>query len=311
MRERARKMLRWADITENLFCKGEMTKMECIIQKPKILILDSDQAFLAQCQSELQKHGMLPMADKPEAAATAASQIAQYKPDVIITDLYIGKMDSAQFIQHTRQQAVDNHPQFIVLSSYNDRNLFQECCEMGAAYCMIKPIDFVVLSARINKVCAQPKKKSLVQGETLTPIFNHIDLKAQVTRILHRIGIPAHIKGYSFLRFAVITVIKDPNALDVVTKRLYPIIAKEFGTTVTRVERAMRHAIDMAWSRGNNEAQQELFGYKMQGGHGKPTTSEFIALIADTLRIQNPSIEQSMAIQPHPSAFSPVSEWIL
>ena len=112
--------------------------MEYILQEPKILILDSDHAFLAQCQSELRKHGVLPMTVKPDAAATAASQIAQYKPDVIITDLYISKMDSAQFIQYARKQAVDNHPEFIVLSSYNDRNLFQECCEAGAAYCTLE-----------------------------------------------------------------------------------------------------------------------------------------------------------------------------
>jgi len=258
--------------------------MEYTLQKPKVLILDNDQTFLAQCQSELRKHGILPVANKPGVAATVVSQIAQYKPDVIITDLYIGKMDSAQFILHTREQAVGDHPQFIVLSSYNDRNLFQECCEVGAAYCMIKPVDFVVLSARINKVCAMPKEKALIQEDALPQIFRQNDLKAQITRILRRIGIPAHIKGYSFLRFAVITVIRDPQALEVVTKILYPMIAKEFGTTATRVERAIRHAIDMAWSRGNNEAQQELFCYKMRGNRRKPTNSELIALLAETLQ---------------------------
>jgi len=264
--------------------------MEHILQEPKILILDSDQTFLAQCQSELRKHGMLPVTDKPDAAAAVASQIARYKPDVIITDLYISKMDSAQFIQYTRRQAVDNHPQFIVLSSYNDRNLFRECCEAGAAYCMIKPVDFTVLSERINKVCARPKKKILIQDDAL-PIGSQNDLNVQVTRILHRIGMPAHIKGYAFLRFAIVTVTPNPDALELVTKILYPAIAEKFGTTATRVERAIRHAIEVAWERGNNEAQIELFGYDMRGNRGKPTNSEFIALISDALRIQNLSAE--------------------
>ena len=261
--------------------------MEYTLQEPKILILDSDQAFLSQCKSELKKHGLSPMTGNDETPLS--SQIAMYKPDVIITDLYIGKTDSAQFIQETRWLLTDNDPHFIVLSSYDDRNLFQECCEAGAAYCMIKPIDFAVLSERINRVCARQKKKALLKDDAL-PMSNQSDLKTQVTKILHRLGVPAHIKGYSFLRFAIVTVTKNPDTLELVTKILYPIIAKEFGTTATRVERAIRHAIDVAWSRGNSETQAELFGREIRGTRGKPTNSEFIALIADTLRIQNLNI---------------------
>jgi len=264
--------------------------MENILQQPKILILDSDHTFLTQCQSELRKHGMLPMVVNPDAEAAVASQIARYKPDVIITDLYISKMDSAQFIQYARKQTIDKNPAFIVLSPYNDRNLFQECCEAGAAYCMIKPIDFTVLSERINKVCSRPKEKSLVSDDVLS-VYSQNDLQAQITRILHRIGIPANIKGYSFLRFAIITVTKDPEAIDLVTKILYPTVAKEFQTTATRVERAMRHAIEVAWERGNIEEQQTLFGYSVQNNRGKPTNSEFIALVADNLRLQNLSAD--------------------
>ena len=260
--------------------------MEYILQEPKILILDSDRTFLEQCQDELQKHGMMTMTGSPDAAATVALQIAQYKPDVIITDLYISKMDSAQFIQYTRRQDNNNHPKFIVLSSYNNPYLFQECCEAGAAYCMIKPIDFTVLSKRINKVCAQTKEKPLGLDDTL-PAYSSNDLKAQITAILRRVGVPAHIKGYALLRFAITTVTKNPEAIGLVTKVLYPVVAKEFETTPVRVERAIRHAIEVAWNRGNIEEQQALFGYTVQSNRGKPTNSEFIALVADTLRVQN------------------------
>ena len=267
--------------------------MECTLQEPKILVLDNDQTFLAQCQNELRKHGMLPVADKPGAAATVTSQIDQYKPDVILADLYIGKMDSAQFIREMQRQIGGNTPHFIILSSYKDRNLFQECCEAGAAYCMIKPIDFTILSERINRVCAQPKESVAAQDNTSPPMFHQNNPTAQATNILRRIGIPAHIKGYSYLRFAIITAVHDPQVLNLVTKILYPAIAHEFGTTASRVERSIRHAIEVAWDRGNIEAQQELFGYNAQSKRGKPTNSEFIALAADKLQVQNLSVEHA------------------
>ena len=267
--------------------------MECMLQEPKILVLDNDQIFLAQCQSELRKHGMLPVADKPGAAATVTSQIDQYKPDVIIADLYIGKMDSAQFIRKMQKQIGGNTPHFIILSAYKDRNLFQECCEAGAAYCMIKPIDFTVLSERIHRVCTQPKEGVKVQEPVSLPAFHQNNPTAQATNILRKVGIPAHIKGYAYLRFAITTAVHDPQVLSLVTKVLYPTIAHEFGTTASRVERSIRHAIEVAWDRGNTEAQQELFGYNAQSKRGKPTNSEFIALVADKLQVQNLSLEHT------------------
>lgn len=258
--------------------------MECTLD-PRILILDNDPNFLSQCKNELQKYGMSPMAGN--AAAAVTTQITQYKPDVIITDLYIGKIDSAQFIKQTRSKATDNNLQFIVLSYYNDRNLFQECCEAGAAYCMIKPIDFTVLSERIGRVCYQPKEKFPTQIDFSAPLLRQADLKSQITQVLHQVGIPAHIKGYAFLRFAILKAVEDSEVLELVTKILYPTVAREFQTTATRVERAIRHAIEVAWGRGNDEAQRALFGYTAQSNRGKPTNSEFIALIADNLRLQN------------------------
>ena len=151
---------------------------------------------------------------------------------------------------------------------------------------MIKPINFSVLTELFHKVCGRQKPENEFQLNDTVTALERNDLVTQVTQMLLRIGIPAHIKGYTYLRFAIITAVKDAGAIYLVTKILYPTVAREFHTTASRVERAMRHAIEVAWDRGDIEVQSAIFGYTVNSNRGKPTNSEFIALIADNLRLK-------------------------
>ena len=146
---------------------------------------------------------------------------------------------------------------------------------------MTKPIDYAALDAKIEEIYSGQVKP--VRRQTL----RERDLETQVTNVIHQIGVPAHIKGYQYIRSAIMMVIEDSSIINAVTKVLYPSVAKEYGTTASRVERAIRHAIEVAWDRGDIETLNSYFGYTIQNSRGKPTNSEFIAMIADNLRLMN------------------------
>jgi two-component system response regulator (stage 0 sporulation protein A) len=200
-----------------------------------------------------------------------------------VSDLYLGKIDGVGIIRSAKKQMPNDFPAFIMLASFTSQNLFEECCEAGAAYCMLKPIDFNALADRIKRLADKTRRR----GGAKVPGREEGDLEAQVTKIIHQIGVPAHIKGYQYLRTAIIMAINDTEVINSVTKVLYPTVAKQYGTTSSRVERAIRHAIEVAWDRGDLDVLNSFFGYTVQNSRGKPTNSEFIAMIADNLRLKN------------------------
>ena len=174
-------------------------------------------------------------------------------------------------------------PAIILLSMVNNPNCFAEATEAGADYCMLKPLDYSSLTDRIERLT-----RSLRSGTAAAQnVSQKVDMEAQVTKVIHQIGVPAHIKGYQYLRTAILMTIKDTDIINSVTKILYPTVAKQYATTSSRVERAIRHAIEVAWDRGDVETLNSYFGYTVSGGRGKPTNSEFIAMIADNLRLSN------------------------
>lgn len=191
-------------------------------------------------------------------------------------------MDGVQLLKDLHKQLVDEETSFIMLASFTNQNLFEECCNAGATYCMIKPLDYSLLAERIERICDKKRRRAVVKAQEELD-----DLEAQVTKIIHQIGVPAHIKGYSYLRSAIIMTINDVEIINSVTKVLYPAVAKMYATTASRVERAIRHAIEVAWDRGDLEVLDSFFGYTVQNSRGKPTNSEFIAMIADNLRLKN------------------------
>ena len=170
-----------------------------------------------------------------------------------------------------------------MLSVVNSQNVFFEAVELGADYCMLKPLNYQTLSERIMRLVTLKKTRGNLSR---LPASMSNDLESQVTKVIHEIGVPAHIKGYQYLRTAIIMTVNDTDVINSVTKILYPTVAKQYDTTSSRVERAIRHAIEVAWDRGDIDILNSYFGYTIQNSRGKPTNSEFIAMIADNLRLK-------------------------
>ena len=175
-------------------------------------------------------------------------------------------------------------PIFIVISSVSSQNVFMQASEAGAELCMLKPVNPTSLCEHIESLIASRRQKAIpvsaIKAEAAP------DIESQVTQIIHQIGVPAHIKGYQYLRTAILLTISDSEIINSVTKVLYPSVAKKYATTTSRVERAIRHAIEVAWDRGDVDTLNSYFGYTIQNNRGKPTNSEFIAMIADNLRLK-------------------------
>lgn len=204
--------------------------------------------------------------------------------DLIITDLWLSGIDGVGLIREVSSIASEVRPAFVLLSPINKQTLLVEASEAGADVCILKPFDTSTLIGRISSLLRMRRLKS--QGKK--PTYSDMpDMEAQVTKIIHQIGVPAHIKGYQYLRCAIMMAIDDTEVINSVTKVLYPSVAKKFGTTTSRVERAIRHAIEVAWDRGDVDTLNSYFGYTIQNSRGKPTNSEFIAMIADNLRLKH------------------------
>lgn len=247
----------------------------------KVLLADNSTEFGKSCVELLKEKGMEVIVCSKDGKELLEN-ITISKPDVVIADLFMPNLDLIGVAQTVKNSTV-LQPLFIGLSASNNAILEKEMLNCGIAYLLIKPIDIGLLCDRIIqlmswKVISNPSKE--------INFINDTQLELMVTEIIHEIGVPAHIKGYHYLRHSIIMVIKDAKVINAVTKLLYPSVAKYFNTTSSRVERAIRHAIEVAWDRGNIDVLNSYFGYTIQNERGKPTNSEFIAMIADKLRLQ-------------------------
>ncbi len=252
--------------------------------KVKILIADENADFRGLCKSKLGGFGYREFLDASNGEE-ALAKISSDRPDVVLIDIWLSRLDCIQVMKGVKSMGLgESAPAFIVLSIANNQNVFYEATEAGAEYCMLKPVDFASLSERILRVTAKRSDK-LVQSSPGPMVGN--DIESQVTKVIHQIGVPAHIKGYQYLRTAIMMTIEDNDIINSVTKILYPSVAKQYQTTSSRVERAIRHAIEVAWDRGDVDTLNAYFGYTIQTTRGKPTNSEFIAMIADNLRLSN------------------------
>ncbi len=211
----------------------------------------------------------------------AYDDILALQPDFVILDLWLKGMDGAQLISEIRK-SMKNPPVFVVCTAINNTAVIEEAIEAGAAFCYRKPCDLSQIAQRIFKMkfCAETRHLLKPSTESYSQM-----LEGQVTRLIHKVGVPAHIKGYKYLRAAILMTYEDADLINSVTKKLYPSIAEKFNSTSSRVERSIRHAIELAWDRGDCDVLNELFGYTVKSSKGKPTNSEFIALVADYLRI--------------------------
>lgn len=217
----------------------------------------------------------------------AVLKISRSHPDIVITDIWLTKLDGIGVLRNSRtiDYGKDMPPSFIIVSMVANQNLFVEATNLGAEICILKPYNYTSMIEHIDAIATR-RTKPHVAASTEASVKSPVDLETQVTQIIHQIGVPAHIKGYQYLRTAILMTINDSEIINSVTKVLYPSVAKKYSTTTSRVERAIRHAIEVAWDRGDVDTLNSYFGYTIQNNRGKPTNSEFIAMIADNLRLK-------------------------
>ena len=254
------------------------------LNSAKILIADENHAQRQALKDTLARNGYR-YVDEASNGEDALIKISRTHPDIVLLDIWLSKLDGIGVIRNTRSInfGSDKAPSFIVVSMVTNQSIFIEATNAGAEMCILKPYDQISLCNHINDVLKNRLRNSsnMENAKDGEP-----DIETQVTKIIHQIGVPAHIKGYQYLRTAIMLTIKDSDVINSVTKVLYPSVAKKYQTTTSRVERAIRHAIEVAWDRGDVDTLNSYFGYTIQNNRGKPTNSEFIAMIADNLRLK-------------------------
>lgn len=254
------------------------------MERIKVLIADENSQARKACREALLRAGIRDI-DEVSNGEEALSRIERTHPDIVIADVWLSRLDGIGLVRHAREAdyGQDKPPAFIIASMVTNQNIFVEAAKAGAALCLPKPLDYSSLSDHISSIFRGRADGSITTGDAnVTPP----DIEAQVTKIIHQIGVPAHIKGYQYLRTAILMTVSDSDVINSVTKVLYPSVAKKYSTTTSRVERAIRHAIEVAWDRGDVDTLNSYFGYTVQNSRGKPTNSEFIAMIADNLRLK-------------------------
>ncbi len=258
-----------------VFCKME--------KKIKVVLADNSEAFGIPCATAMRSHS-LEVSTVEKDGRQIVDAVEHIQPDVVMMDFFLPHLDAIGVMKSIRASHPVHMPQFMVMSSYDNPNLEREAMQAGADYYILKPFDTEEMSDRILALCGKPKVDALRHPAAVPASGGSLEIR--VTEIIHQIGVPAHIKGYQYLRDAILMAIEDEEIINAVTKRLYPAVAKKHGTTSSRVERAIRHAIEVAWDRGDVDVLNSYFGYTIHNGRGKPTNSEFIAMISDKFRLQ-------------------------
>ncbi len=246
----------------------------------KLLISDDSDEFAREYGSEFQKVGF-EVTYAPKDGITLLERIESIQPDLVLLDLFMPRLDGIGVIRSAGKRSGVKKPKFVVMSGYGNPTLEREIMTAGASYFVICPFNAANLAENMRQLC----DPSIGSTAKINPFYQP-SLEIQVTEILHQIGVPAHIKGYHYLRDSIIMSIEQPDIINAVTKQLYPSVAKRYETTSSRVERAIRHAIEVAWDRGDVDVLNSYFGYTIHNTRGKPTNSEFIAMISDKLRLQ-------------------------
>lgn len=208
-------------------------------------------------------------------------------PDILILDIIMPHLDGLGVLEKLRELNISPQPKVIMLTAFGQENITQKAVQLGASYYILKPFDLEVLSQRMRQLVTNQDLSSNSSKPNVVQIVKGKNLDANITNIIHEIGVPAHIKGYQYLRDAITMVYNNIEMLGAITKALYPDIATKYKTTPSRVERAIRHAIEVAWTRGNIDSIRHVFGYTINQSKAKPTNSEFIAMVADKLRIEH------------------------
>ena len=278
--------------------------------KITILIADDNPDFANTLTNYIEEDDELEIIAIARDGKEAVEMILNTQPDVVLLDVIMPHLDGIGVLEKIKTAEMKNNPLCIMLSAVGQEKIVQRALELGAEYYAIKPFDITVLLKRIKEIKLykqQPQfKNSNISNMNINNNYNYTNreiraqyieispekkkdqenLEALVTNVIHEVGVPAHIKGYQYLREAIMMVVNNIDIINQITKQLYPDIALKYRTTPSRVERAIRHAIEVAWGRGQAETVENIFGYTISAAKGKPTNSEFIAMIADKLRLE-------------------------
>mgnify|MGYP000978302552 CR=1 FL=1 len=261
----------------------------------KVILADDNRDFIEILQNYINAQEDMTLCGVAYNGNDALTMIREEEPDIVILDIIMPHLDGLGVLEKIGD--IPKRPKVIILTSFGQENMTQRAVQLGADYYILKPFDLETLGKRIRQLAGTSEITPMVtsfqavvesQGiksdssSRTTPLK---DTDIEVTKMIQQMGVPAHVKGYQYLRDAIIYVINDASLLGAVTKELYPMIAQKYNTTPSRVERAIRHAIELAWDRGNIEFMNKFFGYTINVDRGKPTNSEFIAMVADKLRI--------------------------
>lgn len=252
------------------------------MQKMRVLVVDDNKEFVGLLREYLEKQDDIEVAGVAYNGVEALEAIQQLQPDVVILDIIMPYLDGIGVLERLDKEDLQKRPKIVMLTAFGQESITHRVVELGADYYILKPFDLNILTERLRQMVSKdgtPAKHS----PTVRDRDRNQDTR--VTTIMHELGIPAHIKGYLYLRDAIIMVVDRVDLLSKITKELYPSIAQKYLTTPSRVERAIRHAIEVAWDRGNVDFIQRVFGHTISQEKGKPTNSEFIAMVADRLRL--------------------------
>ncbi|MGI6422242.1 MAG: sporulation transcription factor Spo0A [Syntrophomonadaceae bacterium] len=255
----------------------------------KVLVADDNREFCGILKSYFTNDPDFQLIDVCTNGMEVINVLQKEEVEVLILDLIMPYMDGIGVLEKINSMNLEKRPRVIILTAFGQENITQKAVQLGVDYYILKPFDLDVLGDRVRQVVRDNKGEDSPVSipPTAMPARNSRNLEVEVTRVIHEIGVPAHVKGYQYLRDAIMLVVDEINYLGAVTKELYPTIAQKYDTTPSRVERAIRHAIELAWDRGDVDKINKVFGYTISGEKGKPTNSEFIAIIADRLRLEN------------------------
>ena len=244
----------------------------------RILFVDDDNNFVTALEEYFTGLDNYHVCGTANNGVRALEMIEKHQPDVVVLDLVMPHLDGIGVLERIVDMKLVKIPHVVFMTSFGQANLTHKAMELGADYYIMKPFDLDILEKRIRQLTGEVSAPSIISTK-------NGNLEVEITKVIHQMGVPAHVKGYQYLRDAILMVTEESNLMGAVTKELYPMIADKYNTTSSRVERAIRHAIELAWDRGNVELMNKYFGYTINIERGKPTNSEFIAMVADKMRM--------------------------
>lgn len=248
-----------------------------------VLIADDNKVFANKLADFLRIQPGIKVAGVAYDGEEAYGMVLETKPDIVLIDIVMPKRDGLAVLKRLSETKLENTPEYIAMSVTSSERVIDSAANLGAEYFLLKPQENAAILDTIRSLTELPAADEA--AVEVRPVSGP-DLEGVVTKYIHELGVPAHIKGYQYIRSAILMVIEDMDVLNYITKQLYPAIAKQYGTTSSRVERAIRHSIEVAWNRGKQETLNEIFGYTIDTDKGKPTNSEFIAMVADQIRLK-------------------------